>query len=126
MATFHATGKIELIILANKFGILHVIEKCLCAMFNFHPRTMHVKENAYDVNNNVIRFIYQVPVIGDLGLEWKLNVKRFKIIVFQPHLMVMFCLNPHPLNTLSILIINLARCKEWIGSMMAMCGAKLK
>lgn len=57
MATFHVTGKTELIILDNKFGILHVIEKCLRAMFNFRPRTMHVKENAYDVNNNVIRFI---------------------------------------------------------------------
>lgn len=58
MATFHATAKTELIILANKFGISHVTQKCSRAMFNFHLRTMHVKDDAYDVNNNVIRFIY--------------------------------------------------------------------
>jgi len=42
---------------------------------------MHVKDNAYTVNNNVIKSIFQVLIIGDLGLEWRLNVKRFKIIV---------------------------------------------
>jgi hypothetical protein len=81
MATFYVVSKIELIILVHKFGISHVIKKCLCAMFNFHPITMHVKDNAYNVNNNVIKSIFQVLVIGDLGLEWRLNVKRFKIIV---------------------------------------------
>jgi len=42
---------------------------------------MHVKDNADNVNNNVIKSIFQVLVIGNLGLEWRLNVKRFKIIV---------------------------------------------
>lgn len=81
MATFHVVSKIEFIILVHKFGISHVIEKCLCAMFNFHLITMHVKDNADNVNNNVIKSIFQVLVIGNLGLEWRLNVKRFKIIV---------------------------------------------
>jgi hypothetical protein len=35
MATFHVEGKLELTILTDDFGIMHVIEKCLCAMFGF-------------------------------------------------------------------------------------------
>jgi hypothetical protein len=51
-------------------------------MFGFHPRIVHVsKHEAYDDNNNVIRSIYQVVVFGDFGLEWRVNARRFKIIV---------------------------------------------
>jgi hypothetical protein len=82
MATFHAKGKIELIALTNYFRILHAIEKCFYAMFGFHLKIVHVsKDKAYDVNNNVIRSIYQVPILGDFGLEWRVNVRRFKIVV---------------------------------------------
>jgi hypothetical protein len=35
----------------------------------------------YDDNNNVIRFIYQLIVFGDFGLEWKVNAGKFKIVV---------------------------------------------
>jgi hypothetical protein len=35
MATFHVEGKLELTIFTDDFGIMHVIEKCLCAMFGF-------------------------------------------------------------------------------------------
>jgi hypothetical protein len=59
MATFHARGKAKLIVPFDDFGILHVIKKCLCVMFGFHPRTIHVsKDRAYDANYNVIRSIY--------------------------------------------------------------------
>ncbi len=34
----------------------------------------------YDDNNNVIRFIYQVPILADFGLEWRVNAKRIKIV----------------------------------------------
>jgi len=52
-------GKVELNVLVDDFGILHVIEKCLCVMFGFHLGTVHVsKDETYDDNNNVIRFIY--------------------------------------------------------------------
>jgi hypothetical protein len=48
----------------------------------FHPRTVHVsKDKEYDDNNNVIRSIYQVPILGDFVLEWRVNVGRFKIVV---------------------------------------------
>jgi hypothetical protein len=51
-------------------------------MFGFHPRTIHVsKDDAHDTNNNFIMTIYQVLIIGDFGLKWKVNVERFKIIV---------------------------------------------
>ncbi len=51
-------------------------------MFNFHPRIVHVsKDDAYDANNNVIRSIYLVLVIGDLDLEWRVKSERFTIIV---------------------------------------------
>jgi hypothetical protein len=50
-------------------------------MFNFHPRIVHVsKDDAYDANNNVIRSIYQVLVIGDLNLEWRVKFEKFMII----------------------------------------------
>jgi hypothetical protein len=82
MATFHAKGKVQLIIHVNKFGISHVIENYLCAMLDFHPGTMDVsKDDAYDANNNVITSIYHVSIIGDLSLEWKVNAEKFKIIV---------------------------------------------
>jgi hypothetical protein len=81
MATFHVEGKVELIVLADNFRILHVIEKCLCAMFGFHSGIVHVsKDETYDDNNNVIRSIYQVPVLGDFSLEWKVNGGRFRIV----------------------------------------------
>ncbi len=41
-------GKVELNVLVDDFGILHVTEKCLCVMFGFHlgtvmfPRTKHM------------------------------------------------------------------------------------
>jgi hypothetical protein len=42
---------------------------------------MHTsKDNAYDDNNNVIRFVYQTLVTTTQGLEWILNVENFSII----------------------------------------------
>jgi hypothetical protein len=33
-----------------------VLKKCMCAMFGFHSRTIHVsKDDAYDANNIIIR-----------------------------------------------------------------------
>jgi hypothetical protein len=82
MQTFHVEGKAKLIVLINDFGILHVVENCLCVMFGFHLGTIHVSKNeTYDDNNNVIRSIYQVLVLGDFGLESRVNVGRFKIVV---------------------------------------------
>ncbi len=50
-------------------------------MFNFHLGIVHVsKDDAYDANNNVVS-IYHFLVIGDLDLEWKVNLERFTIIV---------------------------------------------
>jgi hypothetical protein len=74
MAIFHAKGKVDLIVPFNEFGVSHVTKKCLCAMFGFHLEIIHVsKDDAYDANNNVIKSIYQVLVIGDLGLEWRVQ-----------------------------------------------------
>jgi hypothetical protein len=59
MVTFHAEGKVAFIVPFDEFGILHVIKKCMCTIFDFHPRTIHVsKDDAYDANNNTIRSIY--------------------------------------------------------------------
>jgi hypothetical protein len=81
MIIFHAKGKVELIILVNNLGILHVTMKCLCVMFGFHMGFVHVsKDKMYDDNNNAIRSIYQIPILGDFGLEWKKNAKRFRIV----------------------------------------------
>jgi hypothetical protein len=59
MVNFHVEGKVEFIVHYDKFKISHVTKKCMCAMFNFHVRIVHVfKDDAYDANNNVIRSIY--------------------------------------------------------------------
>jgi len=59
MATFHAKGKTKLIVLVDAFGILHAIEKCLCAIFSFHHKIVQISnDDAYDVNNNVIKYVY--------------------------------------------------------------------
>ncbi len=34
------------------------------------------KDEAYNDNNNVIKSMYQVSVLGDFGLEWRVNAKR--------------------------------------------------
>jgi hypothetical protein len=81
MAIFHVKGKAKLIIPSDEFGISHVTKKCLCAMFDFHLGIIHVsKDDAYDANNNVIKFIYQVSVISDTGLKWRVNFRRFRIV----------------------------------------------
>jgi hypothetical protein len=38
------------------------------------------KDKTYDDNNDVIISIYQVLVLGNFDFEWKVNVKKFKII----------------------------------------------
>jgi hypothetical protein len=51
-------------------------------MFSLHPQTVHVsKDDGYDANNNIIGSIYQVLVIGDFSLEWRVTVERYKIVV---------------------------------------------
>jgi hypothetical protein len=74
MAMFHVEEHLKLTILATEIGIAHIIEKCLCVMFGFRPRTVHIsKDDTYDDNNNVTIIVYQVPIIITQGLEWTLN-----------------------------------------------------
>lgn len=81
MATFHAKGKPKLTILSDDYGITHVIEKCLCAMFGFRLETMHIsKDDMYDDNNNVIRFVYQALLLSAQGLEWSFQFRKFEIV----------------------------------------------
>jgi hypothetical protein len=59
MATFDSKGKLELTIFPYAYGVFSVIEKCLCVMFCLKPRIVHIsKDDAYDDNNNVTKFIY--------------------------------------------------------------------
>jgi hypothetical protein len=46
----------------------------------FISRFQEKCETILGICNNVIRFIYQVSIIGDLDLEWRVNSGRFKII----------------------------------------------
>ncbi len=81
MATFHAKSKPKLTILSDDYGITHVIEKCLCAMFGFRLETMHIsKDDMYDDNNNVIRFVYQALLLSAQGLEWSFQFRKFEIV----------------------------------------------
>jgi hypothetical protein len=46
-------------ILVNGIDATMVFEKCLCAMFGFQPKPLHIsKDVAYDVNNNVSSSVY--------------------------------------------------------------------
>ncbi len=50
-------------------------------MFGFQLGIMHTfKDNVYDDNNNVIKFVYQALVSTSQGLEWTLNIRKFNII----------------------------------------------
>jgi hypothetical protein len=82
MATFYVEGKPELtIILGDNLGICHVIEKCLCAMFEFQPLTMHIsKDNAFANNNNVTKSVYQVLLLNAHELGWTFCASRFRTI----------------------------------------------
>jgi hypothetical protein len=45
--------------LGSQGGLGKSLLWCLCAMFGFHPKIVHVsKDDAYDANNNVIKSIY--------------------------------------------------------------------
>ncbi len=73
-----------IIIPFDEFGISHVMDKCLCAMFGFHLGIVHVsKDDGYGANNNVIRFIYDFPIIGDLSLKWRVSFERFTLSQFS-------------------------------------------
>jgi hypothetical protein len=74
VAMFHVEEHPKLTILANDFGIAHIIERCLCVMFGFQPGIVHIsKDDAYDDNNNVTIIVYQVSIIITPGLKWTLN-----------------------------------------------------
>jgi hypothetical protein len=50
-------------------------------MFTFQLEIMHIpKDNAFDYNNNVARFLYQVPLPNGHGLGWIFHVDRFRIV----------------------------------------------
>jgi hypothetical protein len=49
-------------------------------MFGFQLGTMHTsKDNVYDDNNNVIKYVYQASIMTTWGLEWTLNIGKFNI-----------------------------------------------
>jgi hypothetical protein len=59
MATFDSKGKLELTIFPYAYGVLSITKKCLFVMFGLESRIVHIsKDDAYDDNNNVIKFIY--------------------------------------------------------------------
>jgi hypothetical protein len=82
MATFYVEGKPKLtIILGDNLKICHVIEKCLCAMFGFQPFTVHIsKDDAFDDNNSVIKFVYQVLLMSAHGSGWTFCASRFRTL----------------------------------------------
>jgi hypothetical protein len=60
MVTFHAKGKANFTVPSDEFKNSHVTKKCLCAMFGFHPRFVHVsKDDAYAANNIVIYLFFK-------------------------------------------------------------------
>jgi len=66
-----------------------------CAMFNFQRIVHVVKDDAYDANNNVIRHVYHVLIIDDLGLEWTVNLEGLRFATRGPSLflsLLVFCL----------------------------------
>jgi hypothetical protein len=55
--------------MVNDFGIIMVLKKWLCAMFNFQFVSVHVsKDDAYDELNHVTKSTYQPPIASSQGL----------------------------------------------------------
>jgi hypothetical protein len=73
MATFHAEGKLDLIMLVGDEKFVHVTEKC--AMFDFLLGSIHVsKDVAFGDNDVVIDSIYiLIPSSSPQGLYWMVN-----------------------------------------------------
>jgi hypothetical protein len=69
MVTIHTKGMQKLTIMVNDFGIIMVLKKWLCAMFNFQFVSVHVsKDDAYDELNHVTKSTYQPPIASSQGL----------------------------------------------------------
>jgi hypothetical protein len=59
MVTFHVVGHSELTIMVNDLRTTLVFKQCLCAMFSFQIRSLHVsKDVSYDSNNLVLNLLY--------------------------------------------------------------------
>jgi hypothetical protein len=68
MATFCADGWPEFTILVDGTDTIMVFAICLCVMFGFQPRSLHIsKDVVYDMNNNVSSLMYQMFVITVQG-----------------------------------------------------------
>jgi len=81
MNKMHFGVELELTILNNDLGIFRVSEKCLSVMFGVQLRIVHISKNdAFDDNNNITRFIYQVLFPSAHRLGWILHVDRFRIV----------------------------------------------
>jgi hypothetical protein len=79
MVTFHAIGHSNLTIMVDDLGMIIIFEHCLCVMFTFQPRFLHIsKDVSYDSNNFISSSLYQIPhdlLIGETmgGWQWPLS-----------------------------------------------------
>jgi hypothetical protein len=60
MATFYVEGWLEQTILVDESDSTIIFEQCLCVIFQVG--FLHIsKDVTYDVNNNILRSVYQMP-----------------------------------------------------------------
>jgi hypothetical protein len=66
MATFYIEAWLELTILVDEFDSTIIFEQCLCVIFQVGY--LHIsKDVTYDVNNNILGSMYQMPTTTTQG-----------------------------------------------------------
>ncbi len=81
MVTFHATKHSNLTIVVDKSWMTVVFEHCFCAMFTFHPSSLHIsKDVSYDSNNFVLSSLYQIPMTSSQGRQWVVGYGHYCIV----------------------------------------------
>jgi hypothetical protein len=57
-------------VMVDNSGATSIFEQCLCTMFLFQLRSLHIsKDVSYDYNNLVLNSMYQIPMTSFLSRE---------------------------------------------------------
>jgi hypothetical protein len=81
MATFHVLGCLNLTIIVDDLGTTSISKHCLCTMFMFQPRSLHIsKDVLYDSNNFTSSFLYQNPMTSLQRRQWVVGCGHYRIV----------------------------------------------
>jgi hypothetical protein len=68
-------------VMVDNSGATSIFEQCLCTMFLFQLRSLHIsKDVSYDYNNLVLNSMYQIPMTSSQGRQWVVGCGHYCII----------------------------------------------